>query len=94
MRTARVGVLPVLMAILSSDEALSDGLGVGVGGGRKLNDAGFAMNLFGRCEEAFSLPWWRDWGDDADMSRDAMVRMGERLWDESVKILQGHGHLL
>ena len=30
------------------------------------------------------LPWWRDGGIDADMSRDDMVRMGERLWDESV----------
>lgn len=96
MRTARVGVLPVLMAILSSDETLSNdlGVGVGVGGRRKLNDAGFTMNPFGRCKEAFSLPWWRDGGVDADMSRDAMVRMGERLWDESVKILQGHGHFL
>jgi hypothetical protein len=93
MRTARVGVLPVLMAILSSDEALSDDLGVGAGG-RKLNDAGFMMDLFGRCKEAFSLPWWRDGGVDADMSRDAMVRLGGRLWDESVKILQGHGRLL
>ena len=94
MRTARVGVLPVLMAILTSDETLSDDLGVGVGGRRKLSDAGFMMNPFGRCKEAFSLPWWRDGGAGADMSRDAMVRMGERLWDESVKILQGHGHLL
>lgn len=96
MRTARVGVMPVLMAILSSDETLSNdlGVGVGVGGRRKLNDAGFTMNPFGRCKEAFSLPWWRDGGVDADMSRDAMVRIGERLWDESVKILQGHGHLL
>jgi hypothetical protein len=95
MRTARVGVLPVLMAILSSDETLSDDLGVGVGGrNRELSDAGFTMNPFGRCKETFSLPWWRDGGVGANMSRDAMVRMGERLWDESVKILQGHGHLL
>ena len=30
------------------------------------------------------LPWWRDGGIDVGMSRDDMVRRGERLWDESV----------
>jgi hypothetical protein len=50
-----------------------------------LNNTGFMMDPSGRCGEAwFSLPWWRDGGIDADKSRDAMVRMGERLWDESV----------
>ncbi len=53
-----------------------------------------SLDAFGRCEEAFLLPWWRDGSVDADMNRDAMVRMGEKLWDESVKILQGHRHLL
>jgi hypothetical protein len=86
MRSSRVGVLPVLMAILSTDEMLCDDLGTGVG--RMLNDAGFMMYPFGRCGEAFSLPWWRNGGIDADMSRDTMVQMGERLWDESVKILR------
>lgn len=87
MRTARIGVLPVLMAILSSDEELSGDLRAG----KKLNDAGIMMNVFGRPEEAFSMPWWRD-GVNANLSRDSMLRMGERLWDESVKILQLHGH--
>lgn len=87
MRTARIGVLPVLMAILSSDEELSGDLRAG----KKLIDAGIMMNVFGRPEEAFSMPWWRD-GVNANLSRDSMLRMGERLWDESVKILQLHGH--
>ena len=79
MRSARVGVLPVPTAILSTDEMLSDDLGAG-----GVNNTGFMMDPSGQCGEAFLLPWWRDGGIDADKSRDAKVRMGERLWDESV----------
>ena len=50
-----------------------------------MNNTGFMMDPSGRCGEAFLLPWWRQHGCiDVEMRRDDMVRMGERLWDESV----------
>lgn len=92
MRSARVGIHPVLIAVLSSEARLCDDLDVG----RKLNDAGISLDSFGRSTEAFTAGWW--WkkyeGGGEDMTRDGMLRIGERLWDESVKILQDHGHLL
>jgi hypothetical protein len=92
MRSARIGIHPVLIAILSSESELSKNLDVG----RNLNDAGISLDSFGRSTEAFTAGWWwRDYGGDGnDMSRNGMVRLGERLWDESVKVLQRHGHLL
>ena len=92
MRSARIGINPVLIAILSSESELTEYLDAG----RKLNDAGISLDSFGKGREAFTAGWWwRDnGGGEDDMSRDAMVRLGERLWDESVKELQRHGHLL
>lgn len=84
MRSARIGVSPILTAILSSTEELSVEIG------RELNDAGASMNVFGQLSEALSAPWWKtkDEHDVVDHS------MSERLWDESVRLLFLHGHVL
>ena len=47
------------------------------------------MNTLGRAEEAFAYPWFSK-RRDVDMSRERMMSMGERLWDESSKLLELH----
>jgi NAD(P)-dependent dehydrogenase (short-subunit alcohol dehydrogenase family) len=76
MRSAYIGVTPILRALLlsSHDELSSSSIGRG---------GGVTMNVLGQLEESFSLPWW---------DKDAMIQLSTRLWDESVNILSLHGH--
>jgi NAD(P)-dependent dehydrogenase (short-subunit alcohol dehydrogenase family) len=76
MRSAYIGVTPILRALLlsSHDELSSSSIGRG---------GGVTMNVLGQLEESFSLPWW---------DKDAMIQLSKRLWDESVNILSLHGH--
>jgi len=83
MRNVHIGVLPVMHAVLSSDEELLNDLEHG----RALT--GVVMNVFGRTMEAFALPWWTT---RVNLSRDRMIELGEKLWEESVKVLQSLGH--
>lgn len=92
MRSADVGVRPVLHAILTSREELLAQLGRedrGLEG-----SPGFVVNVFGRTEEAFSYPWWSDFGEGrADMSAERMLRVGADLWEKSVELVRA-GSLL
>ena len=86
MRSAYIGVTPIIAAILSSsNDELSTGI-IGrrdIKGGNGGGGGGVSMNVLGRLEESFSLPWW---------DKDAMIHVSKRLWDESVKVLSLHGH--
>ena len=88
MRSTRVGVIPMIHAILSENDDLLDGLTEG----RKLADAGIVMNAFGRSEEAFSYPWYRDTGANGNLNKEHLVEMANKLWEESTKLLQINGH--
>ena len=72
----------MLHAILSSDEELLSDLEVGRDASR-----GFTMNVFGRAEEVLTYPWWK-----GHLSRERMFGMGEKLWEESAKLLRSIGH--
>eukprot|EP00571_Detonula_confervacea_P006914 CAMPEP_0172317922 /NCGR_PEP_ID=MMETSP1058-20130122/33295_1 /TAXON_ID=83371 /ORGANISM="Detonula confervacea, Strain CCMP 353" /LENGTH=347 /DNA_ID=CAMNT_0013032609 /DNA_START=367 /DNA_END=1410 /DNA_ORIENTATION=- len=87
MRSASVGISPMLHAILTSNEELLDNLE----DGRKRKDSGIVMNVFNRPEEAFSYPWWKD-GTHANLSREQMMKWGEKLWEESTNLLQINGY--
>ena len=77
----------MIHAILSSDEEIMSDLR----DGRAWNDAGIIMNVFGQAEEAFSYPWWKK-GGIVCLCKGRMTKMGEKLWDESVKLLQINGY--
>ena len=84
MRSANVGVLPMINAILSTDDELLDGLSEG----RKLSDGGIIMNTLGRTEEALTYGHWIH----ANLTRERMIEVADKLWDESVKILKANGY--
>ena len=83
MRNVHTGVLPVMHAILSSDDELLYGLG------KERNSTGIVMNVFGRSMEAFAFPWWTS---RANLGRDRMIELGEKLWMESVNLLHSLGY--
>ena len=87
MRSANVGVLPMIIAILSTDDELLDGLSEG----RKLTEGGIIMNTLGKTEEALTMHSWRE-TIHADLTRERMVEVANKLWDESVKILKANGY--
>mmetsp|Transcript_29101 Transcript_29101/g.47766 ORF Transcript_29101/g.47766 Transcript_29101/m.47766 type:complete len:90 (-) Transcript_29101:78-347(-) len=89
MRSANVGISPVLHAILTSEKELLADLG---DDDRKWKNSGFIMNVFGRPEEAFSYPWWNDHGANANLSRERMMVLGEKLWEESTKLMEINGY--
>ena len=80
MRGARVGVQPILHAILSSDDEL-----MGPTNGKK----GVMMTVFGQSAEAFTTHGWFK----GDVSKERMDVLSDKLWQESVKILQELGYL-
>ena len=88
MRSASDGVLPVLHAILSSDEELMEEMG----GGRQWKDGGIMMNVFGRPEEPFSYPWWTAEGASANVGSVRMMELGKLLWEVSAKLLKSNGY--
>ena len=87
MRSVRLGVAPVLSAILASEEELL----VDLGERGKWGDAGFVMNTMCVAEEAFSYRWWKR-GVAVDLSRGQMILRSQMLWEESKKLLETHGY--
>ncbi|KAL7433052.1 hypothetical protein ACHAXM_003401 [Skeletonema potamos] len=79
MRSTQTGVLPVMHAILSSNEELLHGLG----NDRQWNDGGVIINTLGGTEEPYSQPWWRD-----NISRDRMLELGRKLWVTSLRTIK------
>lgn len=83
-RSAKVGVLPAMHAILTSNAELTNELNEG-----KMDRiwGGFVVNVFGMPEQAFSYHWWKN-GANANLSRGQMIKWSEKLWDESAKLLE------
>lgn len=86
MRNVHTGILPVMHAILSSDDELQNGLETS---GGNSTTTGIVMNVFGRSMEAFAFPWWTS---RANLGRDRMIDLGEKLWKESVNLLHSLGY--
>lgn len=76
----------MMHAVLSSHEELLNDLG---GDGNNINSTGIVMNVFGRSMEAYAFPWW---SSRVHLGRDRMIYMGEKLWEESVNLLQSLGY--
>ena len=90
MRDVNVGVLPVLHAILSSEEDLINAMGRQQG----WSEGGIMMNVFGRPEEAFSYPWWTSEGAGGhDIGRRRMMELGSKLWTTSENIFKENDYL-
>ena len=86
MRTAEVGVRPLVIAAVSPVvELMSD---LPPSRSSSSDGGGAVINVLGRAEEAFGYVWWRD-GPVADLSRDRMLGLAERLWDVTEGILEG-----
>lgn len=81
MRSASVGVLPVLQAILLSDKELVEDLD------RQWTDGGVVMNVFGRSEEPFSRPWW---SESVNLGKSRMLELSFMLWEVSEALIQKH----
>ena len=81
MRSATVGVLPIMHAILSSDDELMNDLYAG----RQWTDGGIVIDVFGRTKEAFSQSWWKE-SNNVDRSR--MLELSRELWDVSMHLLR------
>ena len=80
MRGAQVGVLPIIHAILSSDEELREPTN---------GKNGVMMTVFGQSAEAFTTHgWWK-----GEVSKERMEDLSDKLWQESVKILQELGYV-
>jgi len=83
MRSASVGVLPVLHAILSSDEELMEDLD------RQWTDGGVVMNVFGRSEEPFSHLWW---SERVNLGKSRMLDLSLGLWNVSQTLIRKHSN--
>lgn len=87
MRSASVGVKPVLHAILTNNDELTNSLEKG----RQLSSSGIMMNVFGQAEEAFTYNWWKD-GANGNLSTDRMTALSEKLWQKSEELLKINGY--
>ena len=82
MRRIKIGILPALYAtLLSSDKALL--LTSDVKRKRKWSkEGGVVMNVFGRIEEAFTLPWF--WKEKFGLGRWRMLELSRSLWLQKI----------
>eukprot|EP00581_Thalassiosira_minuscula_P000689 CAMPEP_0183734748 /NCGR_PEP_ID=MMETSP0737-20130205/44717_1 /TAXON_ID=385413 /ORGANISM="Thalassiosira miniscula, Strain CCMP1093" /LENGTH=444 /DNA_ID=CAMNT_0025968329 /DNA_START=116 /DNA_END=1446 /DNA_ORIENTATION=- len=60
MRNAKIGIYPVLRAILTSKQQLMSELSQDSDNNRPYKQSGFLINPLGITEEAFTYPWWGD----------------------------------
>jgi hypothetical protein len=81
MRSAADGVIPIMHAILSSDDELMGDLD----SGRQWADGGIVIDVFGRTKEAFSQSWWKE---IKKVDRSIMLKLSRELWDVSMQLLQ------
>jgi len=93
MRSAEVGVTPVLNAMLRTDRELLDMVAGGGGGGRTWAEGGgIAMDALGQAMEPFSYPWWTERGaGGGDTGRGRMRDLSEKLWEVSEAKTGGGG---
>ena len=84
IRDAEVGVLPMIHAILSSDEELLQG---SVEKDRQWSDGGIVMTTLGSTREAFSYPWY---DESMDLGRSRMLTLSRQLWNVSYDLIRKH----
>mmetsp|Transcript_13098 Transcript_13098/g.27738 ORF Transcript_13098/g.27738 Transcript_13098/m.27738 type:complete len:133 (-) Transcript_13098:150-548(-) len=90
MRSADVGVLPVLHAVLTEKDSLIDALGRKGGWA----EGGVIMNVHGRVEEPFSAYYWTSNGISGyDVGKERMKYLSELLWRTSREIFEQRGFL-
>ncbi|KAL7462801.1 hypothetical protein ACHAXS_003176 [Conticribra weissflogii] len=90
MRSASVGVLPVLHAILTKKEDLMNSLGRKGGWA----EGGIIVNVYGRVEEPFSASHWTSKGISGyDVGKERMKYLGGLLWRTSREIFEERGLL-
>lgn len=77
MRSASVGIYPMLQAILLEQPAKDRNWST---------QGGVTMDPLGNVREPFSFPLWR-----GDASPEVMKQAGQELWKKSTEILQQHG---
>eukprot|EP00526_Cylindrotheca_closterium_P009520 CAMPEP_0113624310 /NCGR_PEP_ID=MMETSP0017_2-20120614/12528_1 /TAXON_ID=2856 /ORGANISM="Cylindrotheca closterium" /LENGTH=431 /DNA_ID=CAMNT_0000534329 /DNA_START=8 /DNA_END=1303 /DNA_ORIENTATION=+ /assembly_acc=CAM_ASM_000147 len=79
MRSASIGIYPMLQAILqpSFDQQEQRNWS---------QQGGVTMDPLGKTNEPFSFPWW-----SGDASPEKMKQVGKELWTTSTEILQKHG---
>ncbi|KAL3927479.1 MAG: hypothetical protein SGBAC_013070 [Bacillariaceae sp.] len=77
MRSASVGIYPILQAILLEQPAKDRDWST---------QGGVTMDPLGNLREPFSFPLWR-----GDASPEVMKQVGRELWKKSTEILQQHG---
>ena len=88
MRCVKIGVLPVMHAILSSDDELLDEKTNLVKSGRTWKEGGVVMNVFGQTDEAFTFDWW--WKESVGLGREQMLEMARGLWMVSMEVIGKH----
>lgn len=88
MRNAKLGCLPMIHAILSSDEELLEG---NFKSGREWLDGGIAINTFGITGEPFSYIWYRDF---VNLGRSRMLDLSHELWKASASIISKYAPVM
>jgi NAD(P)-dependent dehydrogenase (short-subunit alcohol dehydrogenase family) len=85
MRSVNVGVLPVMHAILSSDEELLNESN-SFSQNRTWKDGGVVIDVFGTTDDAFAFHWWKD----GILGRSRMLELSQGLWGVSNDLIQKH----
>lgn len=81
MRHASIGVLPMIHAILSTNEELLQG---NLKNGGQWPEGGIVMDTLGLTKEAFSYPWW---SDSVNLGRSRMLALSQELWEVSDSLI-------
>ena len=84
MRRVNIGVLPIMQAILSSDEELLDEKKKLMKSGRTWDKGGVIMNVFGQTQEAFTVESW--WKEELGLGRKHMMELSRGLWEASEEL--------
>ena len=84
MRRVNIGVLPIMQAILSSDEELLDENKNLMKSGRTWHEGGVIMNVFGQTQEAFTVESW--WKEELGLGRKDMLKLSQGLWEASEEL--------
>ena len=84
MRRVNIGVLPIMQAILSSDEELLNEKKNLMKSGRTWSEGGVIMNVFGQTQEAFTVESW--WKEELGLGRKHMMELSRGLWEASEEL--------
>jgi hypothetical protein len=77
MRSANIGIYPVLMAILQPSEYF--------GPRDWAKEGGLLIDSLGKTQNAFTRPWWT-----GEINKSRMDEIGKKLWDKTTTILKNN----